>query len=136
MLDFQQCSCTGKNLDKLLQPMILLLLSREDLHGYALIQRLAGSPLVDTQKPDPTGVYRILKTMEERGLVTARWDDSLRRLPKRVYALAPAGRECLANWIRTLSDYRNAIDAFLELAASDLHRQGTEDTPQDLSLPE
>ncbi|MCE5245143.1 MAG: PadR family transcriptional regulator [Syntrophobacteraceae bacterium] len=119
MIDLQQCPCAGKNLDKLLQPMILVLLDRERLHGYALVQRLAESPMVGTRKPDPTGVYRMLKTMEEREIVSAVWDDSLKRLPRKIYTITPLGRECLASWIRTLRDYRDSIEAFLSLAGND-----------------
>lgn len=40
MLDQDRQPCCGKNLDKLIQPTILVLLAREELHGYALVRRI------------------------------------------------------------------------------------------------
>ena len=39
-VDFTACACSGVNLPKLVQPLILAALSKEPLHGYALAQRL------------------------------------------------------------------------------------------------
>ncbi len=115
-LKYHDCPCAGRNLDKLVQPAILMVLAREDVHGYVLVQRLADMPLFGGQKPDATGVYRFLRQMEERQLVTLSWDTSEIGPAKRLYHLTESGRGCLTRWIETLSTYRAALGEFLEMS--------------------
>jgi len=117
MSDLDRCSCAGINLDKLVQPAILTLLAEQDLHGYGLIQRIMTFPLFRGEKPDPTGVYRFLKAMERRSLVAAQWDIMESGPPKKTYKITAEGKACLAQWISTLADYREAIDALVVHAA-------------------
>ena len=46
------CACKGKNLDKLLQPAILSILYKENLHGFMLIQKLGEGPMFGGTEPD------------------------------------------------------------------------------------
>ncbi len=112
---YRDCPCAGRNLDKLVQPAILAVLAREDAHGYALVQRLAEMPIFRGRKPDATGVYRFLRQMEDRALVTSTWDTSETGPAKRLYSLTMAGRACLVRWMETLSTYRDAIGELLEV---------------------
>ena len=112
-LRYQDCPCAGRNLDKLVQPAILIVLAREDLHGYMLVQRLAEMPMFRGQKPDATGVYRFLRQMEERALVTSTWDTSEAGPAKRLYRLTEAGRACLLRWVNTLATYHDALGELL-----------------------
>ena len=114
-LKYCDCPCAGRNLDKLVQPAILTVLASEDLHGYVLVQRLAEMPMFGGQKPDATGVYRFLRQMEERALVTSSWDTSEAGPAKRLYQLTDAGRACLVRWADTLATYRDAIGELLEV---------------------
>ena len=110
------CPCAGNTLDKLVQPAILAALAREDAHGYILVQRLAAMPLFHGEKPDATGVYRFLRLLESRALVTSSWDTSETGPAKRLYHLTDAGRACLARWVDTLAAYRDAIGNLLDTA--------------------
>ena len=114
--DLEHCPCMGVTLDKLVQPAILTVLAREDLHGYRIAERLADMPPLEGHKPDVSGVYRALRAMEDRGLVVACWDVSDRGPAKRVYQLTAAGRECLSHWIDTLERHREAIGELLVMA--------------------
>ncbi|AFM23603.1 PadR family transcriptional regulator [Desulfomonile tiedjei] len=120
MKDLDQCPCAGINLDKLVQPTILALLAREDLHGYGLVQKITEYPMFAGDKPDPTGVYRFLKILEQRGLVTAEWELADSGPPKKVYKITAEGIECLERWIVTLDEYRRSIDTLLSGARSTL----------------
>ena len=115
-MEFNKCPCYGSNLDKLIQPMILIILAQEVLYGYKIVQRLAESPMCKGPKPDGTGVYRFLKAMEQRNLVKSSWslDDS--GPAKRIYHITNEGKDCLSHWIDTLEDYRQAIGKMLEEA--------------------
>lgn len=112
-MDFDQCPCSGKTLGRLIQPMIMALLAEEPLHGYLLVQRMGQTRMFCHQPPDPTGVYRMLRSMEDDELVTSNWDLGDTGPAKRRFALTPQGRECLAAWTRTLEQYAGAINELL-----------------------
>lgn len=111
-----KCPCEGNNLDKLIHPAILTVLAQEDLYGYKIVQRIAETPMFNGQKPDGTGVYRILKSMEKQGLVVSFWNLADTGPVKRIYQLTGAGEECLLRWVETLKEYRDTIGAMLEEA--------------------
>jgi PadR family transcriptional regulator, regulatory protein PadR len=114
--DLDLCPCAGGTLDKLLQPAILTLLAKEPLHGYRIAEQVAALPLFHGRKPDVSGVYRFLRAMESRELVTASWDVSAKGPAKRHYRLTAAGRRCLTRWVGTLERYRQAIGSLLTVA--------------------
>lgn len=111
-LSLDECPCGGRNLDKLLQPAILAALARGPLHGYRILQQLGDMPAFGGHKPDPAGVYRLLKTMEDRGVLSAKWElDS--GPARRQLELTAEGRRCMVKWAKTLQGYRNALDLLL-----------------------
>ena len=110
---YDDCPCSGANLSRLLQPAIMTILAGKGSHGYAIVERLTETPTLAGDRPDPTGVYRTLSTMEERGFVASSWDTSERGPAKRIYELTPLGHECLARWVSSLSDYHCAIGELL-----------------------
>ena len=105
--------CLGANLPRLLHPAILTILAGRKLHGYAIVERLARTPTLSGERPDPTGVYRTLSAMEECGFVTSAWDTSGSGPPKKIYTLTPQGHKCLTCWIDTLLDYHKAVGRLL-----------------------
>lgn len=101
-----ECSCQGKYLDKMLQPNILLVLYKEPMHGFKLIQELSRSPMFSDSTPDRTGVYRYLKRMEEDGLLDSREEieeESGRH--RRIYSITEKGERCLSSWKTSLKQY-------------------------------
>jgi len=110
MIDLAGCPCTGKNLARLVHPAILAVLARESLHGYLILERLADAAMFRDQPPDPAGVYRILKTMEQEGLVTCAWDLQSSGPARRQYTITDRGLTCLRTWLETLMNYRNSVD--------------------------
>jgi DNA-binding PadR family transcriptional regulator len=112
--DFSACACSGANLPKLVQPSILAALSKEPLHGYALAQRLARAGAHLNAPPDHSGIYRLLRGMEKRGLLTSRLAESESGPARREYVLTDRGRLCLERWVKALSLYRDTIDAVLK----------------------
>ena len=114
MNDTKECPCKGNNLDKMIQPAILASLAKEELHGYKIIQRVAEMAMLNETKPDATGVYRYLKTMENMGFVTSRWDTTNSGAAKRIFKITKDGYECLCNWISTLEDYKDKIETFID----------------------
>lgn len=109
------CPCEGQTLDRLLQPTVMALLVDGPLHGYALIEKLKDSPMMNGNSPDRMGVYRLLTRLEEQGVVTHAWCESDVGPSKRLYELTPAGTECLVKWIETLDDYRKDIGRLIRV---------------------
>ncbi|MEL7610552.1 MAG: helix-turn-helix transcriptional regulator [Bacillota bacterium] len=110
----RKCSCKGDNLDKFVQPNILLELTRGKLHGYLLIQELEKKSLFCGNTLDNAGVYRTLKSMESRNLIRSEWDMEDPGPAKKVYMITPEGLQCLGNWLRTLEDYRAKVDELID----------------------
>lgn len=113
MLELINCPCTGATLDRLIQPAILVILAEGPLHGYRVAERIGEMPGFGGQKPDASGIYRFLKSMERKRLVLSSWDLSDSGPAKKCYQLAPEGRECLEHWIKTLEAYRHGITELL-----------------------
>lgn len=112
-MDFDQCPCSGRTLARLLQPAAMVVLAAEPLHGYRVAERLRSLAMFQGHRPDPTGLYRLLKSMEEDGLVVAAWDLADRGPARRRYSLTTQGRACLARWQQTLQAYHAAVGELL-----------------------
>ncbi|MEN6493269.1 MAG: PadR family transcriptional regulator [Thermoguttaceae bacterium] len=123
LLDLANCPCTGVTLDRLIQPAILTVLAEGPLHGYRLAERIAEMPTFSGQKPDVSGIYRFLKTMEQKGLVVSTWDVSESGPARKSYEITSEGKRCLQQWIKTLEAYRRGIAELLRGARKTLHQR-------------
>jgi len=111
---FHQCPCVGATLDKLVQPAMLAILAKESLHGYELARKIGEIPHLLGEAPDVSGIYRMLKSLESRGMVTSEWDVSPGGHPKRLFTITTDGRQCLENWNLTLQSYHKAVGSLLK----------------------
>ena len=111
-----KCSCKGNNLDRLIQPAILVILADNELHGYSIIQELELKNLFQGHPPDNTGIYRTLHIMEEKELLASGWDIPETGSAKKIYKITEKGRICLKTWIKTLEQYKDTIDNILKEA--------------------
>ncbi len=110
---FDQCPCSGKTLARIVQPAVLAILAEQPLHGYLIVQRLRTMRMFREECPDPAGVYRTLKSMEQRGLVTSSWDMAKAGPAKRRFTMTARGRACLEQWAQTLEEYACSIEDLL-----------------------
>jgi DNA-binding PadR family transcriptional regulator len=110
------CPCSGGTLDKLVQPAILAALADEPIHGYRLAERIDAITGHSGEAPDVSGIYRSLKKMEASGLVTSTWEAGATGHAKRLFAITPQGRACLARWTTTLETYLAAVSNLLREA--------------------
>ena len=92
--------------------MLLLLLRERKTHGYDLLERLP--ELTGEERIDVGNLYRVLRALEEQGLVSSEWDESLPGPAKRTYELTEAGAAALDRWAASLAETRAHIDRFLE----------------------
>lgn len=114
----KSCPCQGDTLVRFVQPIILSALRRGPSHGHLLLEEIARTRLWGGSPPDPAGVYRTLREMERRGLISSRQTTGAGRGPaRRLFALTPAGELCCRKWLCTLRQYRLGLDeviSFLE----------------------
>ena len=94
------------------EPALLLLLRERAAHGYELLDALP--PLTGEARVDMGNLYRVLRALEEDGLVRSEWDAAEPGPAKRRYELTPAGRDLLRAWAKALKQTQVVVDAFLE----------------------
>jgi len=116
---FEDCPCSGKNMSYFTAPWILLTLyNHEGTHGYKIKQILKKS-MDDLEITfNITGLYRHLKLLELRGMLSSRWDTPDKGPAKRQYYLTEMGKECLWRWVQTLTIQKELITRFFHKARS------------------
>ncbi len=109
----EACPCSGGNLPKLMQPILLSIVAQAPLHGYVIAQRVMQTGLFGNQSPDVTGIYRMLKSMVNDGVLEQKEVESPVGPTRKLYTVTPLGRECIKHWILSLSAHREHLDNVL-----------------------
>jgi poly-beta-hydroxybutyrate-responsive repressor len=99
-------------IERFAEPSLLLLLRERPMHGYELLERLPGVTGGEG-RVDVGNVYRILRALEEEGIVRSEWSADLPGPAKRTYELTASGRTLLDRWAESLGEARQVIDEFL-----------------------
>ncbi|HYY03963.1 MAG TPA: PadR family transcriptional regulator [Gaiellaceae bacterium] len=94
------------------EPAVLLLLRERAAHGYELLDALP--VLTGEVRVDMGNLYRVLRALEEDGLVRSEWQADAPGPARRTYELTTDGRRLLDEWAAALARSRSRIDAFLE----------------------
>jgi PadR family transcriptional regulator PadR len=104
--------CSGKveRVPNFAQPRLLLALAKKPAHGYELIEHLSEE---GGAVPDPGNFYRVLRTLEEDGLVQSNWDTQNAGAARRVYEITDQGREFLHTWAVTIKQTHQSLGRFL-----------------------
>ena len=99
---------------RIVEPMMLVLLANEPMHGYRLVERLA-EEFGFTGLPSQT-VYRALQNMEAQAWLGAEWDtESTQGPPRKVYQVTEAGLAALDAWSLEIQELRGNLEGFLTL---------------------
>ncbi len=93
------------------EPALLLLLREQPAHGYELLERLP--ELLPEERVDMGNLYRVLRALEEQGVVRSEWDADAPGPAKRTYELTDEGRALLDAWAAALVTAREQVAAFL-----------------------
>jgi PadR family transcriptional regulator PadR len=97
--------------ERFAEPALLLLLRERPAHGYELLERLP--ELTGEGRVDMGNLYRVLRALEEEGLVASEWREDLPGPTKRTYELTPLGARLLDQWVEALRENQDRISAFL-----------------------
>jgi PadR family transcriptional regulator, regulatory protein PadR len=92
------------------EPALLLLLREAPAHGYELLERLP--EVLPDERIDMGNLYRVLRSLEEDGIVHSEWDAEAPGPAKRIYELTDDGRALLDAWADALGGTAATIDAF------------------------
>src|SRR4029453_1340625 len=104
--------------ERFVEPSLLLLLRERPLHGYELLERL---PELGVEgRVDIGNLYRLLRALEDEGLVSSEWSDELPGPAKRTYELTDEGRRVLDTWAEALRRAQGGIGTFLHPSRASL----------------
>jgi poly-beta-hydroxybutyrate-responsive repressor len=98
--------------ERFAEPALLLLLREHPAHGYDLLERLP--ELTGESRIEMGNLYRLLRGLEDEGLVSSEWDASSPGPAKRRYAITPAGEQLLDHWVEALQRSQERTARFLE----------------------
>ncbi len=98
-------------IERFAEPAVLLLLAEGRGHGYQLADRL--EELLDEGRVDFGNLYRLLRALEEEGLVASTWSEETPGPQKRVYELTGEGAALLDAWVASLRARSERIGALL-----------------------
>jgi poly-beta-hydroxybutyrate-responsive repressor len=98
--------------ERFVEPSLLLLLRERPLHGYELLERI---PELGVEgRVDIGNLYRLLRALENEGLVQSEWSAELPGPAKRTYELTGEGRRLLDRWAEALHRAQGTIATFLD----------------------
>ncbi|MFO8182722.1 MAG: helix-turn-helix transcriptional regulator [Candidatus Aegiribacteria sp.] len=100
-----------RRINRFLEPCLLLLLHGGESHGYQLLENLEKFGFSETPA-DSSTIYRILRSLEERGFVTSRWSEGDSGPARRVYCLSPRGDSYLQVWVEDLRETDRILHRF------------------------
>jgi DNA-binding PadR family transcriptional regulator len=96
--------------ERLGEAALLLLLAERPTHGYELLERLP--PLLGEERVDVGNLYRVLRALEDEGVVASEWRADLPGPAKRTYTLTDDGRALLDAWCAALEELDENLQRF------------------------
>ena len=97
-----------------LEIMVLRILKREPLHGYALVQRIQQASN-DLLRVEEGSLYPALQRLLKAGLLRAEWGLSSTNRRVRTYYLTPSGRKHLATEVSRFEQMLKGVSQVLAL---------------------
>ena len=97
--------------ERFTEPALLLLLRERPAHGYDLMERLP--ELTGEERVEMGNLYRLLRALEEEGLVSSEWDATSPGPAKRRHAITETGRRLLEQWVDALRRSQERTNEFL-----------------------
>jgi len=101
----------GVSLDRLIQPLLLLLIFKKPTHGYELIQSF--NVFHEDEIVEPGTIYRNLRRMEKEGFVLSRWEASESGPARRKYDITEVGIKALQDAMLKLKQQKQQIEDLL-----------------------
>ena len=106
----------------LAEPAVLAALLREGSHGYDL--RRAIAEMTDgALNVDAGGLYRVLRRLEDEGIVRSTWADGETGPQRREYETAPGARDLAQDWVDHLRERQRVAGDLADILERTLSEQ-------------
>jgi PadR family transcriptional regulator, regulatory protein PadR len=93
-------------------------------HGYDMLERLQDFGIHGL---DPSIIYRMLREMEDDGLITSVWEEKeTQGPPRRIYSMTQYGDDALRIYLADLKQTRERIDHLIEQYEKHMRQKGGE----------
>ncbi len=89
----------------------LVALNEEPNHGYALHDQIEKKGFNGITSG---GMYRVLRTLDDDGLIKSTWDTPEKGPARRIYDVTPAGRDYMVSERKALHEHILQLKRFLE----------------------
>ena len=89
---------------------MLALLDGEERYGYDLATELSEAGLLASEGT----MYPLLSRLRKDDHVQTTWRESPSGPPRRYYSLTPRGRESLAHFRESWTEFKNSVDTIIE----------------------
>jgi len=99
-------------IERFVEPAALLLLAEGPSHGYELADALEA--LLEEGRVDFGNLYRLLRSLEDEGIVSSTWVEEAPGPLKRTYELTAEGAALLGAWVASLRRGQSRIAALVE----------------------
>lgn len=98
---------------------ILVILGKEELHGYEIMNRLKEflPGILYCKGPSHMGRgYKILRMLEIEGLISSKWEMQKEGPARRVYRITEDGERLRKNIVKNIEENLNYIKKFIEFS--------------------
>lgn len=119
----------------MLEVAILSSLAQSTAHGYNLVDQIEALT-GDLICIDPGSMYRLLRAMEEEGLLSSLWQTPEAGPSRRVYAITERGIEALELIARSLSQRAASMQQLADHAAQAVARSRAAGPVADAGTPQ
>lgn len=102
-----------------LRAWILIILGKKELHGYEIMSKLnfLYPDMCICKGPSHMGGgYRILRALEEEGLIESKWETKFGGPPKRIYKLTEEGEKLREKVIKDIERNIEFLNKILEFS--------------------
>ena len=125
----------GRYRRSVLEVAILSSLAESTSHGYSLVDQIEALT-ADLVCIDPGSMYRLLRALEEEGLVSSSWQTPEAGPSRRVYVISERGIEALELMARSLSQRAASMQQLADHAAQAVARSRAAGLVADAGSPE
>jgi len=117
------CVCEIGRLRGFIEACAVALLAESPAHGYDLMGRLGRFGL-EADALDAGTFYRMLRRLEDEGILVSAWSTEGPGAARRVYEVTPEGRDFLHSWRASVTEIRGRLAEFVSTLDAVLGREG------------
>ena len=107
------CSNNKNSTGRFIEAALLCLLDEEASYGYGLMEKLEVFGFA-RGSIDSSLIYRNLRNMEKRGLISSDWQKSSQGPKKRIYRITELGEDALKEWMDLLENRKNRLVSIID----------------------